>query len=189
MRDYINLILVVITSVTLVHWGCTAAAGKSNQQQQPAIGENTSLPHLAAEMRDTILNAVHSGQITDLKTALELNEMKPDIADEPVDDIITYWRDQSTDQSGKEILDVLSKILELKPAVVPLGRDIENNAIYVWPYLAELDLNTLTPAQDAELIALVGTEQATKMKSAKRWSWYRLTIGADGTWHAFRREK
>ncbi|MEQ1694270.1 MAG: hypothetical protein ABL901_00375 [Hyphomicrobiaceae bacterium] len=150
---------------------------------------NATLPNPVAEMRDAILVAVHSGKLTDLKTALELNEMRPDIADTPVDDPVAYFASQSKDGKGTDILAALSKILALNPAAVPLGRDIENNAIYVWPYLAERDLTKLTAQEEADLAALVPAEEAIQIKKAKRWVWWRLSIGADGTWHSFRREK
>jgi hypothetical protein len=182
------IVLLVLAGVSVVHWGNASALGKSRSRLPATIGDNANLPNLVSEMRETILSAVHRGQITDLTTALELNELKPDVSDEPVDDIIGYWRARSPDKSGSETLKTLALILGTKPAIVPLGRDIENNAIYVWPYLAEQDLSTLTPPQEAELAELVGTEKAIELKTTRRWSWYRLTIGADGTWHSFRLE-
>jgi hypothetical protein len=155
----------------------------------PTIGSNQSLPTLTAEMREAILTAVRSGKLADLKIALELNELKPDVSDERIDDIIVHWQATSTDGSGKEILDILNKVLALNPAIVPLGRDIENNAIYVWPHFAERDLAKLTPTEETELTTLVGSDEAAKLKTANRWAWYRLAIGADGTWHSFKREK
>ena len=150
---------------------------------------NETLPRAAAGMREAILAAVRSGDLADLKTALELNEMRPDIADEPVDDPIAHWRKISKDGAGKEILEALGIILDMKPASVPLGRDIENNAIYVWPYLAERDFTTLSNEEAADLAKLASPEEVVAMKAAKRWIGWRLTIGADGVWHSFRREK
>ena len=86
-------------------------------------------------------------------------------------------------------LDVLAAILEMQPAAVPFGRDIENNAIFVWPYLAERDVTKLTAKEESDLAKLMPAEDASAMKAAKRWTWWRLAIGADGTWHSFRKEK
>jgi hypothetical protein len=155
---------------------------------KPAL-TNATLPRPVAEMRDAILAAVRSGKLIDLKTALELNEMRPDIADTPVDDPVAYFASQSKDGKGAEILEVLGRVLALNPATVPLGLDIENNAIYVWPYLAERDLASLSAQEEADLAALIPAEDVTAIKVAKRWVWWRLSIGADGTWHSFRREK
>jgi hypothetical protein len=154
-----------------------------------AAPTNATLPPAVAEMRDAILAAVHSGRIDDLRLAIELNEMRPEVADDAVDDIVAYWRSSSKDGEGRDILEVLGKILDQPPAVVPLGRDIENNRIFVWPALAERAPVTLTAADDGALASLMSTQEAQTLKSAERWTWWRLAIGADGTWHSFRREK
>ena len=73
------------------------------------------------------------------------------------------------------------------PAELPLGQDLENNIIYVWPYLAEMDLSKLSPVQEVDLLRLVGPAEAKTMREKKKWTWWRLTIGADGTWHSFKK--
>ena len=186
-RHVCRKVLVLALAVLVYPTGVIAPCSFAAPAKAPA--SNATLPHPAAEMREAILAAVRSGKLLDLKTALELNEMRPDIADVPVDDPVAYFASQSKDGKGVEILAVLDKILALSPAVVPLGRDIENNAIYVWPYLAERDLSKLTPQEETDLAALMPTDEVAGLKAAKRWVWWRLSIGADGTWHSFRREK
>lgn len=85
---------------------------------------------------------------------------------------------------GRDILEAIGMILKLPPTVIPAGRDFENNGIYVWPYLAELDLSKLRDSEAADLAALVGAEAAAKMITSKRWTYWRIAIGADGTWHS-----
>jgi hypothetical protein len=175
----------------LVHWWPATEGNRAHAAppKRAAPATNATLPPGVAEMRETILMAVRSGKIDELKTAIELNEMRPDVSDQPVDDIIAYWRHGSKNGDGREILDALGKILDQPPAVLPLGRDIENNAIYVWPALAERDPTSLTPPEDAVLAELMPPDEAAAVKAAKRWTWWRIAIGADGTWHSFRREK
>ena len=69
--------------------------------------------------------------------------------------------------------------------VLPLGSDIENNLVFIWPGIAEADLSKLTPQQEVWLYRLVSPAEAKDMIEAKRWKWWRLAIGADGTWHTF----
>lgn len=145
------------------------------------------LPAPVAEMREAILAAVHSGRIEDLITPLQWNELPPEIADATVPDPIAHWKGLSGDGEGREILAVLGRILDMPHAHEPLGRDIENNAIYVWPYLAAADLAKLTPAEEVDLYRLMSPAEAKTMREAKHWNWWRLAIGADGTWHTFRR--
>jgi hypothetical protein len=145
------------------------------------------LPAPVLEMREAILAAVRSGHIEDLRTAVELNEMKPAIADTAVGDPIAHWRQVSADGEGREILGVLGQILDAGYVTLPIGRDLENNRVYVWPYFAEVAPGKLTPDQEAELLRIVSTEMLEDMKKAGRYTFYKLGIGADGTWHFFLR--
>jgi hypothetical protein len=144
------------------------------------------LPGPVEEMRQAILAAAHSGDIDDLVVPLDWNEMKPDLGKDAQDDPTAYWK-KSTADEGREILAVLANILEMKPAELPLGKDLENNIIYVWPYLAEAKLDALTPAEQVDLLRLVPPEKAKEMRESKKWTWWRLSIGADGTWHSFKK--
>jgi hypothetical protein len=140
-------------------------------------------------MRDGILAAVHTGAIDELKTAIEWNELKPDFGDEAGSDPIAYWKRISADGSGRETLAALANILSLPPAELPIGKDPENNAVYVWPYLAELPLDKLSPGAEVDLYRLMPPAAAKVMREKKKWTWWRLSIGADGTWISFRKSE
>ena len=88
---------------------------------------------------------------------------------------------------GWEILAALAEMLEAGYVVLPLGRDLENNRLYMWPYFAEVPLDRLTPAQEVELLRLVPPAAAKDMKGKGKYTHWRLAIGADGTWHSFRK--
>ena len=152
-----------------------------------ATGAETAkpLPAPVQEMREAILTAVRSGNIDDLRPALEWNELRPHIADQPVDDPIAYWKTISGDGQGREILAILADILDCAHVALPIGKDIENNLVFVWPALAEADLARLTPQQEVALYRLVTPAEVKAMRENKRWQWWRLAIGADGTWHSF----
>ena len=145
------------------------------------------LPPQVAEMRDLILSAVRSGHIEDLKAALDLNGVRPDFGTAAGDDPIAALKAVSADGNGSEILAALGEILDRQPAALPLGKDLENNLIYVWPDLAEKNLDQLTAAEVVDLYRLVPPGKALEMHEKKRWMWWRLAIGADGTWQAFKK--
>jgi hypothetical protein len=169
--------------------GHAADDGKA-MKQQPAPAERAftgKLPGNVEEMRDYILAAIQLGSISELKTAIEWNELKPDFGDSANDDPIAYWKKISADGDGKEILADLANILALPPARLAIGKDPENNIVYVWPYLAELPLDRLTAAEQVDLYRLVPAAAAKSMQEKKKWSWWRLAIGADGTWLTFRK--
>jgi hypothetical protein len=145
------------------------------------------LPAPVAEMREAILAAVRSGNIDELRHAFELNELQPELGPEPVGDPVAYWKKISGDGEGREVLAVLAEILDAGYVAVPLGRDLENNRIYVWPYFAEVPLQKLTPAQQVELLRLVPPAAAKEMMQTGKYTYWRLAIGADGVWHHFRK--
>lgn len=158
------------------------ASGKAAQAERAFYG---ALPPAVVEMREQILAAVHSGAIGDLIDAIEWNEIKPDFG-AAGSDPIAYWKRVSADGEGREVLSDLANMLALPPARLALGRDPENTMVYVWPYLAELPLDALKPGEEVDLLRLVPAEKARQMRVAKKWTWWRLAIGADGTWHTFR---
>jgi hypothetical protein len=138
-------------------------------------------------MREAILSAVRSGRIEELRHAWELNELKPDLGVALADgDPIAHWKRISGDGEGREVLAALGEILDSGYVVLPLGRDLENNKVYVWPYFAEVSLDKLTPAQEVELLRLVSPAALKDMRAAGKYTHWRIAIGADGTWHSFR---
>src|SRR5262249_60141565 len=126
----------------------------------PHVGYGSAdLPAPVQEMREAILSAVKSGRIEDLRYAYELNELKPELAAEPVADPVAFWKQISSDGRGLEVLAALGQILESGWVALPTGRDLENNRIYVWPDFAELPLADSTPPQPVGLLRLIGTGQ------------------------------
>jgi hypothetical protein len=173
--------------------GAKERPASTKKKQKPAtvpeIGYGTeALPSQVKEMREAILSAVKSGRIEELRYAWELNELKPDLGGQPVPDPIAHFKQISGDGEGREILAVLGEILEGGYVMLPLGPDVENNRVFVWPYFAEVPLDKLTPGQEVELLRLVPPAAAKAMRSAGKYTYWRIAIGADGTWHSFRRD-
>ena len=191
-------VLVALTVAVLVHSVPAGLAKKA--QNNPATAPATKtvpptvapaslepLPPAVTEMRDTILAAVRSGNIEDLKPALQWNEMPPVIATTAVDDPIAHWKSVSGDGQGREILAILENLFAAGHAVLPVGRDVENNKLFVWPRFAEMDLSKLRPEDEVQLYRLVTPAEVKTMIAKKRWLGYRLAIGAEGTWHTFQK--
>jgi hypothetical protein len=146
------------------------------------VPDHARLPDKVAAMREAILAAARSGDIEALRTPLEWNELKPEIAAGAVDDPIAFWKNQSGDGAGRQILAILVSILESQPVSVKSGKEAD---MYVWPGFAELDLAGLSPAQEVQLYRLVPPAEVKLMREKKAWIGYRLSIGLDGTWHSF----
>ena len=146
------------------------------------------LPGPVREMRETLLTAVQSGLIEELRQAYDTADVRPDLGGaSPAGDPVAYWKKVSGDGEGREILAILSLILEAGYVVLPLGKDLENNKLYIWPYFTEIPLGGITPAQEVELLRLVPPAAARDMKEKGQYRHWRLSIGADGSWHSFRK--
>jgi hypothetical protein len=170
-------LLLVVMAIALVHV-LPPAAG------EPA--QTTRLPQNVADLRDAILAAARSGNIDELKVPFDMSGTLPDIGVPTTDDPIKALKAKSADGQGHEILAALIELLNMRPVAQPFGSDIENNLVYVWPYLAERPLGKLTPAEDVDLYRLVSPAKAAEMHEKKRWTWWCLAIAADGNWLMFK---
>ena len=200
-------IILVLISLCVVHAACVIypvnfagsglsfsgsawADGKKRPPPGLEISDNVDkLPVQVAEMRDAILDAARRGDIDDLLDPIQMNELKPDFGDVAADAPLQGWKSLSIDGQGREVLAILTDILESPYAVIRQGQDIENNKIYVWPYFAEVPINKLPPHLDTQLLRLIPREDYKVMKKTGKYTFWRLTIGADGTWHSFKRSK
>jgi hypothetical protein len=192
-------LLVVMSVAALVYWATQEGLARKVENKlatpkgQTAAGASVqavaahALPGPVMEMRDAILAAVRTGNIEDLKPALQWNELPPVIATGKVDDPIAYWKSISGDGQGREILAVIDNLLAAGHSVLPVGRDVENSKLFVWPRFAEMDLSKLKPEDEVQLYRLATPTEVKAMIAQKKWLGYRLSIGAEGTWHSFQK--
>lgn len=174
-----------------------SAADATKQTSEPsataALGSGAlrkftgTLPPAVIDMREALLAAADIGEIGELKHAIELNELKPDFGEGGNDDPIAYWKKVSADGEGREILAKIATLLSLPPAKAALGRNPENTAVFIWPYFAELPLDTLKPGELVDVYRIVSPAQFKEMSVKKTWRDWRLVISADGTWLSFKR--
>lgn len=154
----------------------SATAGIEN-----VIYDLTKLPQPVQRMLNEIGNAAQSGDIERMRGVLQISEIKPMVAEDHVDDPVAHWKKDSAGGDGRDVLAAMLNILSAGGLLT--GKD--KSQMYVWPYLAEMDLKNLTPAQEVELYRAVPPEQAVKMKQSGKYTYYRLGISPDGVWHYF----
>jgi hypothetical protein len=174
-----RVILLVVMAAPLVY--------VSGARSEDAVA-GPKLPDHVTDLRDVLLTAAHSGRIEELKSAFEVSGTVPDLGISPRSDPIKALKDRSSDPQGRDTLAAMVEILEMRPGALPLGKDIENNLIYVWPYLATRPLDKLSPSEQVDLYRLVTPALADEMRKQKRWLWWRLVIAADGTWTLFKKD-
>lgn len=165
-----------------------AAKPGATTHAETIIGRGSAaLPPAVAEMRDAIIAAARTGNLDELLIPIQWNELPPDFGDHPTSETFSKWRKGSPDGTGREWLALLINLLESPYVVVHKGPDIENPQVFIWPAVAELPLASLSPALDVELLRLVTPADAARMKQQGRYDGYGIAIGADGTWHAFKK--
>lgn len=153
------------------------------QTTSVAIEDNLdALPVPVRRMYDAILEAAKNGHIEEMLPVLESNELMPKVSFGGERDPIKYWKQESGDKKGREILAIMMNILKMPFVRTDAG---SANEMYIWPYLTEADLEKLTPSQEVDLYRLVRPQEAKAMKEFGGYIWYRLGIGRDGTWHFF----
>ncbi|MDX2155625.1 MAG: hypothetical protein SFW09_03860 [Hyphomicrobiaceae bacterium] len=184
--------LVLLTNAWLVHAALPGLAqappGAPAQTAEAAADRGgLGLPPPAAEMREVILEAARSGRLEELRNAVELNEIKPTLGDAATGDPIDNLRRLANEPDGRDLLAALAAILDARWTVVRRGPDHENNRVFVWPRFAEKDLRILSPADEAELRSLAPPDALERMRASGIYDYWRIGIGADGTWHYLRK--
>jgi hypothetical protein len=115
-----------------------------------------------------------------------MNELPPVFSKAPMKDAIAHFKAVSGDGEGREILAVLVELLTTGYAIQNPGTAKE---MVIWPYHAEIPLDSLTPSQEVELYRLITPAALKEMRAARHYSYYRLGIGRDGVWHFFEKDE
>jgi hypothetical protein len=160
--------------------GRPLAAGEQGQVEGP-LYDLSALPEPVKRMLEQIAEAAQSGEIENMRPVLESNELKPMVTTAYVDDPIAFWKKQSADGAGRDVLAGMLDVISSGFVRTGAGQD----EMYVWPYFAEIDLAKLTPAQEVELYRVVAPALAVPMKKSGKYSYYRLGISPSGVWHYF----
>jgi hypothetical protein len=116
-----------------------------------------------------------------MRPVFESNELKPMVTTSFVDDPIAFWKKNSADGKGRDVLAAMLNVLSTGYVRIGQGKD----EIYVWPYFAETDLASLTPPQEVELYRIVPPALALPMKTSGKYSYYRLGVSPTGVWQYF----
>ena len=163
--------------------GAALAAGEAAGQTPTPLYDLGALPDPVRRMLERIAAAAQSGEIENMRPVLESNELKPMVTTAYVEDPIAFWKKESADGNGRDLLAAMLDVMSAGYVKLGQGQD----EIYVWPYFAEANLTKLTPAQEVELYRVVAPVLAVPMKNEGRYSFYRLGISPNGVWHYFLR--
>jgi hypothetical protein len=140
------------------------------------------LPAPVARTRERILAAARSGDLQKLLGVMQAGNSMPIFSFTEDKNPIAFWKSTYPDSDGVEILSILTTILDTGFVHVDAGTPQE---IYLWPYHARLPLKSLTPEQKVELFRIVTGADYKDMVEFGAYSFYRLGISPDGSWHFF----
>jgi len=149
----------------------------------PEISSDISaLPEAVQATRQKLIDAARSGDIEALQPIIDAQGVQPKVSFGDPDDALGYLRDVSEDGEGRQILGLLLDLLDQPYAYFP---DSGGETNYIWPYLAELDPNALTPEQQVDAYRLVSDDQLDDLKQFGAWIFWRTYINESGEWYAF----
>jgi hypothetical protein len=175
----LGLAALVAGAAALVHAGIGENSGGAHAAE--VSYDFAALPPPVQRMAERIAEAAQSGDIEQMRIVFESNELKPMVAGDYVEDPIAFWKKQSVDGTGRDILAAMLNALASGYVKTGSGHD----EMYVWPYFAGMDLAKLTPKQEVELYRIVPAEKAVEMKKAGKYTGHRLGISTHGVWHYF----
>ena len=143
------------------------------------ITDLSRLPAPVARTRERILTAARSGDLAQF--AALVNEATPVFSFTDEKDPIAFWKANYPTRRHRGALD-RHHDPELGFVRVDEGTQQE---MYVWPYFVRMSLAALTPPQKVELFRIVTGADYRDMVAFGVYSFYRVGIGPDGTWHFF----
>ncbi|MGI9482681.1 MAG: hypothetical protein ACR2OR_10030 [Hyphomicrobiales bacterium] len=141
------------------------------------------LPAQVVKTRNAIVSAARSGDIEKLRPLIDKNKVKIVVSFETTEkDPIAYWKEISTDGTGRSILAEMLKVFSAGFVHVDAGTASD---LYIWPYHFMYPLSQLTPEQEVELYLLVPAEYRKDMEDAGGYIGFRGGIDPEGTLHFF----
>ncbi len=141
------------------------------------------LPAEVLATRNALLAAARTGDIEKLKPIIDKNPVRMVVSFEAdIADPIEYWKEISTDGTGRSILAEIVKVFSAGFVHMDAGTAAD---LYIWPYHFMYPLSKLTPEQEIELYLLVPAEYRKDMEEAGGYIGFRAGISPNGTLHFF----
>jgi len=159
-----------------------APAAKADEPVPEVLYDLSKLPAPVARLRQQIIDAAATGDPEKLRPIIEASNPPPQLSFDEIGDPIAFLKSSSGDEGGREILAILTEVLEA--GYVHVGAGTKDD-IYVWPYFAYYPVDKLSPRQLVELFKLVYAGDYEDMKAYGAYLYYRVGITPDGTWQFF----
>ena len=170
-------------STTLPGKGNTTS-GDAKKDEPPATIEYShdvsKLPEPVRKMREQIIEAAVSGDPERLRALIGTGEKRTQIpAAEAGDDPIEALKSISGDADGLEILAILLDLITAGYAHVNPG---EPDEVFVWPYFAEKNIQSLSAPEKVELLRIVTAGDLMGMQDYGSYNFFQIGLTPDGRW-------
>ncbi|WP_052715605.1 hypothetical protein [Devosia chinhatensis] len=175
--------LVLAASLALCLPALAQETAETPQWPEPEISDDISaLPEPVRAKRQALIDAARSGDIEELRALVEAQASPPNVSFGNPEDAVDYLKDASEDDDGRQILGLLIDLFDQPYAFYP---DSGGQTNYIWPYLAELPPDSLTPEQQVDAYRLLDSAQIEELKQFGAWYYWRTVINEAGDWSAF----
>jgi hypothetical protein len=157
----------------------------STRSDPPAADARSNphpMPEAVARMRHRILTTARMGDPAKLVALMREGDVMPIFSRTQKLDPALVWKETYPDSDGLEALAILVTLLEGPCARVAADTPQET---YVWPYVAAVPLQGLTPAQKIDLFRIITGADYQDMLESGRYDFYRVAIAANGVWRFF----
>ena len=142
-----------------------------------------ALPEPVRRMRRLLLDSALRGDLPGVARLAGVGETMTQLSlVQEGEDAETLLRQQAGDEEGLEALAILSEILEAPYVVLDEGTD---DALFLWPWLAGVPLEGLTPEQKVSVYRLMTAGDFQQSQEFGTYVFFRTGISADGEWVFF----
>ncbi|MCX8999070.1 hypothetical protein NOF55_18340 [Rhizobiaceae bacterium BDR2-2] len=164
--------------------GNGADGSAQTESETPAVVEYSHdaarLPEPVRRLREKIIEAAVSGDPERLRPLIGTGDERTQIpsADDG-DDPINALKAISGDEDGVEVLAIILDLISSGYARVNPGTADE---IFIWPYFAEKDIQTLSPPEKVELLRIVTAGDLMGMQEYGGYNFFQMGLTPDGRW-------
>lgn len=141
------------------------------------------LPEPVRRMRQLLVDAAMTGDIEKLRPLVGTGNRAAMLSlSEATPDPIAYLKSQAGDEDGREILAILTEVLDAGYVHINVGTPQE---LYVWPYFFAVPLDKLNPRQTVELFKIITGGEYEEMQQYGAYLFFRVGINPAGEWVFF----
>jgi hypothetical protein len=141
----------------------------------------SALPEPVRVKRQQLIEIANAGDTKSLQAVVSAQSKPTQFASLSTDPVIAL-RENSADPQGHQMLAVMRNLLDMPYAVI--WPDTAET-LYIWPYLANVNFEHLTPRVSVDIYRLSSHEEYLEALDFDGWFGWRVVMDKDGNWLEF----